>query len=88
MFFCSSNVSSLELFIIPTIVGTVIVASIPNMTISSYTNFRINGETTNRASTIETDPVTITWQTSFTDNSAQPDGTFQNTYYNLKTYIY
>ena len=58
------------------------VTRIPNMTISSYTNFRINGETTNRASTIETDPVTITWQTSFTDNSAQPDGTFQNTYYN------
>ena len=61
------------------------VTRIPSLNISAYTNFRIDGDTTTRSSEFKTSAVNITWQTTFTDNTAQPDGTFNNIYSNFFT---
>lgn len=46
------------------------VTRIPSLYVGNYTNFRINGNSTLRSSEFQTAATTITWQTSYTDNSA------------------
>ena len=52
----------------------------PILNIATYTNFRVDGNTTNTTSTIKTNATTLTWETTYTDTTATPNGTFDNVY--------
>lgn len=46
------------------------VTRIPSLNVSNFTNFRINGDSTTRVDDFETTDTVITWNTTYTDNSA------------------
>ena len=47
------------------------VTRIPSLNVATYTNFRIDGDSTLRTSEFKTTSSTITWQTTYTDSTAE-----------------
>lgn len=46
------------------------VTRIPSLNVSTFTNFRINGDSTNQSAAFYTDETTVTWNTNFADTSS------------------
>ncbi len=60
------------------------VTRIPSLNVANFTNFRIDGETTNRTATFKQDATTVTWTTSYKDSTATG---YQVTYSNFFSLI-
>ena len=62
------------------------VTRIPSLNVSTYTNFRINGDSTTRAAEFKTDSTTVTWTTTYTDTTAAGRTVSYPNFFSLELY--